>query len=81
MQTDIKTVRPAGSFTLEVELNDGRKGLFDVTPYLHLPALKALRDADYFDQVSVLYGAVTWPDGEDIAPATLAAGLRLAQTA
>jgi hypothetical protein len=61
---------------LQVELEDGRCGVFDLKTYLQMPGFKALCDPAYFSQVQVLCGAVTWPDGEDIAPETLAAELK-----
>ena len=76
MDTDIKTLEPLPDHKLEVELTNGRRGMFDLRPHLHLPALAALRQPAYFNQVSVFYGAATWPGGEDIAPATLAAELQ-----
>lgn len=76
MDIDAKSIKPLPDFKLQVELVDGRTGVFDLSPHLHLPGLSALRDADYFRQVQVLFGAATWPDGEDIAPATLAAELK-----
>ncbi len=76
MDIDIKTVQPLPDYCLEVELVDGRKGVFDVKPFLALPALAALRDPAYFARVRVFHGAATWPQGEDIAPACLAAELR-----
>lgn len=81
MQNDIKTVKAITDFKLDVELCDGRKGIFDLEPYLHHAGMFALRDPNYFEQVISLYGAATWPNGEDIAPETLAAGLRAAQPA
>ena len=81
MNSDIKTVKPLPGFMLEVELTDGRRGVFDLSPHLSQPAMAALREEAYFRQVSLLYGAATWPEGEDISPATLAAGLRAAQVA
>ena len=81
MQTDIKAVKALANFRLQVELTDGRKGVFDLGPHLQQPSLSALRDEAYFEQVSVFYGAATWPGGEDIAPATLAAGLLAEQPA
>jgi hypothetical protein len=81
MQNDIRAIKAVADFRLEVELVDGRRGVFDLGPCLHQPALAALRDVAYFVQVSILYGAATWPGGEDISPATLAAGLRTEQLA
>lgn len=75
MKNDVKTVKAQSGYLLQIELDDGRVGVFDVTPHLEHAGLAALRDPAYFGRVQVLYGAVTWPDGEDIAPDTLALGL------
>jgi hypothetical protein len=77
MNSDILTLKPLPDFQLDVVLHDGRHGVFDLKPFLGQPGLGALRDPAYFAKVAVLYGAATWPDGEDIAPATLAAELQL----
>lgn len=81
MQNDIKHLSPMPDFMLQVELEDGRRGVFDLKPYLQLPGFKALRDPAYFSQVNILCGAATWPDGEDIAPDSLAAALKALQAA
>ena len=60
-----------------MELADGRCGLFDLTPYLDQGVLQAPRDPAYFNRVGILLGAVTGPNGQDIAPATLVAGMIL----
>ena len=75
MEWDVKQVRALPDYQLHVELLNGRQGRFDLKPYLAQPSLRALRDPDYFCQVGVLLGAVTWPDGQDIAPDTLVAEL------
>ncbi|MBK6854863.1 MAG: DUF2442 domain-containing protein [Burkholderiales bacterium] len=75
MEWDVKQVRALPDYQLQVELLNGRQGHFDLKPFLHLPSLRALRDPDYFSQVGILLGAVTWPDGQDIAPDTLVAKL------
>lgn len=77
MKHDTKYASPLPDFQIDVELLDGRHGVFDMRPYLHRPGLSALRDPAYFNRVSVLYGALTWPGGEDIAPETVAAELKL----
>jgi hypothetical protein len=76
MNHDAKTISPLSDHKLQVELIDGRKGDFDMKAYLQSPALAARQDVHCFNRVGILFGAVTWPDGEDIAPATLAAELR-----
>ena len=62
-------------YRIEVVLKDGRCGRFDMSPHLDFGVLKRLRDPGYFKQVDVQFGAVTWPEGQDIAPDTLMAGM------
>ena len=75
MHWDVKNVKPLPNFRIYVELEDGRKGIFDLTPYLNRGIFRELRDVHYFNQVGILFGAVTWPNEQDIAPETLLAGL------
>ncbi len=81
MNHDTKCIQPLPDFKLRVELVDGRNGVFDLRPHLGRPGLQALKDPDYFSRVQILYGAATWPDGEDIAPETLAAELQVMASA
>jgi hypothetical protein len=37
---------------------------------------RELRDIHYFNRVGILFGAVTWPNEQDIAPETLLAEMR-----
>lgn len=76
MYWDVKIVRPLDDYEIYVELEDGRKGVFDLKPYLDHGVFKELRDKNYFSQVKLMFGAVTWPHEQDIAPETLVAGLR-----
>lgn len=75
MNWDVKSVRARENFLLSVELCDGRVGQFDMKPYLDFGAFKQLREPGYFEQVSVEFGAVAWPHGQDIAPDTLIANM------
>ena len=77
MYWDVKTVTPLSDYRLYVEIADGRRGIFDVKPYLDHGVFRELRNPDYFKQVSVVLGAVTWPHEQDIAPETLLAELVL----
>ena len=43
------------------ELADGRKGIFDMKPYLDHGIFRELRDMHCFNQAGVVFGAVTWP--------------------
>jgi len=76
MYWDVKTVRPLDDYEIYVELEDGRRGVFDLKPYLNHGVFKELQDKSYFSQVDIVFGAVTWPHEQDIAPETLIAGLR-----
>ena len=58
-----------------MELENGQKGEFDLKPYLDRGFFRELRNVHYFNQVGILFGAVTWPNEQDIAPETLLAEL------
>ncbi len=71
MYWDVKTVKPLPDYRIFVETEDGRRGIFDLKPYLDHGVFRELRDTHYFNQVGILFGAVTWPHAQDIAPETL----------
>jgi hypothetical protein len=73
MYWDFKTVKPLPDFRIYVEIEDGRKDIFDLNPYLDHGIFRELRDVHYFNQVGIQFGAVTWPNEQDIAPETLLA--------
>jgi hypothetical protein len=71
MKWDVSRVEPLDDYKLHVELVDGRQGTFDMTPYLEKGVFRELKDPAYFRQVHVFLGAVSWPNGQDIAPETI----------
>ena len=71
MYWDVQSVKPLPDYRLYFEIQDGRKGIFDLKPYLDRGVFRELRDINYFNQVGILFGAVTWPHDQDIAPETL----------
>jgi hypothetical protein len=71
MYWDAKLVKPLPGYRIYVELENGRKGIFDLNPYLDRGVFRELRDVHYFNQVDIFLGAVTWPNEQDIAPETL----------
>ncbi len=73
MYWDATTVQPLPDYRIYVETENGQCGLFDLKPYLDHGAFSELREIGYFNQVGILFGAVTWPHGQDIAPETLIA--------
>lgn len=76
MYWDVKIVKPLPNFQIYVEIEDGRKGIFDMNPYLHLGVFQELQNINYFNRVGILFGAVTWPHEQDIAPETLLAEIQ-----
>ena len=76
MDWDVQTVKPLPEHRIAVELKDGRRGMFDLKPYLDHGVFRELKDPAYFQQVGIQLGAVTWPHGQDIAPETLLAELQ-----
>lgn len=73
---DVKKVKPLENYQIYVEIENGEKGIFDLNPYLDKGVFKELRNKNYFKQVFISYGAITWPNEQDIAPETLIAGLK-----
>ena len=76
MYWDVKIVKPLSDYRLYLEIQDGRTGVFDMKPYLDTGVFQELKDVRYFNQVSIVLGAVTWPHEQDIAPETLLAELK-----
>ena len=68
MDWDELLVRPLPNFHIYVELRNGSKGTCDLGPFLAYEAFEALKEPAYFAQAGIVAGAVTWPNGEDLAP-------------
>ena len=79
MDWDVKTVRPLPDPRIDVELVDGRRGVFDLTPYLEHGVFSELKDTAYFQRAGIQHGGVTWPHDQDVAPETLVAEMQPAQ--
>lgn len=73
MYWDVKKVTPLPDYRIYVEIENGDKGIFDLKPYLDHGVFRELKDVNYFNQVDILFGAVTWPHDQDISPETLLA--------
>ncbi len=73
MHWDVKTVKALPNHRLYIETVGGQKGEFDMTPYLERGVFRELKDVHYFNRVSIVLGAITWPHGQDIAPDTVLA--------
>ena len=71
-----KNFKALDDYKIYIEIEDGKKGIFDMKPYLNHGIFKELNNPFYFNQVGFLYGAVTWPHEQDIAPETLIAEMK-----
>ena len=80
MKDPVTHVKTISNQHIYVELQNGTKGIFDVSPYWDRGILRELQQPEYFQQVGIAYGAVTWPHGQDIAPSTLLKHLQPAAT-
>ena len=69
--TRVTKVIPLDDYILYLEFSDGKKGVFDVKPYLNMTVFMELRDKDYFCRARVAFGTIVWPNEQDIAPETL----------
>lgn len=61
---------------VSVEMADGRRGEFDVRPYMTSDLFRELESEAYFWQVRVFFHGIGWPNGQDLGPDTVAAELR-----
>jgi hypothetical protein len=69
----VKKVEPLGGHRLRVWFSDGSVGERNFSDVVTEggPMLEPLRDPAYFARVFVEFGALTWPNGYDLAPNAL----------
>lgn len=68
---DVVEVSPLPGHRLHLLFEDGKRGVYDVTPLLGKGVFKALENPAVFSTVRVKYGTATWPGEIDIAPEEL----------
>jgi hypothetical protein len=70
MLAKVTRLEKLGGFKLRVAFNDDSEGVHDFAELVKEPGqmLEPLQDADYFARVFLEFGALTWPNGFDIAP-------------
>jgi hypothetical protein len=70
MLTKVTSIVRLGGFRLRITFNDGSEGVHDFSSMVQEPGpvLIPLRDEAYFARVFLEFGALTWPNGFDIAP-------------
>ncbi len=65
------SVDPAEDYKLRVEFSNGRKGVFDVSPYIDKGDFVELKDLAYFRSVRPAFGGIMWPHEQDFSAETL----------
>ena len=71
MLIDVVSVKALPNHQLSLEFSDGKRGIFDMTPYLKSGQYTKLIDPVAFNEVRVECFTASWPGGIDIAPERL----------
>jgi len=74
MYYEIIKARHISGYKIELTFEDGSKGVADLEAYSHLDGVfRNFKDIAYFKRVYIHpeLAALTWPNGEDIAPETI----------
>jgi hypothetical protein len=66
----VSDARYLGDYKVEIQFNDGKKGIADLAGALNGPAFELLKDLSVFAQLRVdkELDTVVWPNGADFAP-------------
>ena len=73
----IVDINPQPNWILSIVADDGRKGKFDVSPYLKFEAFEELRDIKEFMKVFNGGYYVEWDCGADLSADTIEANLEV----
>ena len=70
MLIKVTRLEKLGGFRLRLRFSDGSGGTHDFSAMVQEsgPMMEPLRDPTYFARVFLEFGALTWPNGFDIAP-------------
>jgi hypothetical protein len=68
---DVIDIEILSGYKIKVTLSNGKKGIFDVEPFLNRGVFQELKDYEYFKRARVEFGTVTWPNEQDCSPETI----------
>lgn len=71
----IVEVKPKSDYTLQIISDDGRTGIFDVSPYLEFEAFTDLKNKDAFMKIMNGGYFIEWDCGADLSADTIEAHL------
>ena len=69
----IQEIYPQSDYSLQIVARDGRRGVFDVTPYLEYEAFAALKNPEMFQRVVNGGYFIEWECGADLSADTIEA--------
>ena len=72
----IAEVKPNLDYTLQIIFDDGRTGIFDVSPYLEFEAFTDLKNQDAFMKIINGRYFIEWDCGADLSVDTIEAHLK-----
>ncbi len=68
MNPRIKEAYPLENYKVMTIFQNGEKKIFDVAKYLELEVFQELKEISLFNKVSVSFGTINWPNGQDFCP-------------
>jgi hypothetical protein len=71
MNPRVLKVTPTDDYKLFLVFTNGECGVYDCSHLLDFGVFKELKERVYFKQAKSMYGAVVWPNEQDICPDTL----------
>jgi hypothetical protein len=74
----IAKIIPNNDYTIKIISEDGRTGIFDVSPYLELEAFTELKNQDAFQKVINGRYFIEWDCGADLSVDTIEAHFKSA---
>ena len=69
-------IKPNQDYTLHIVTEDGKTGIFDVSPYLELEAFTELKKQEAFQKVTNGSYFIEWDCGADLSADTIEAHLK-----
>jgi len=67
----VSCVEAKEDYVLFVKLSNGKKGMFDVKPYLDKGIFTELKDKNFFESVRPAFGGIVWPHEQDFSADTI----------
>jgi hypothetical protein len=74
----IAKIKPNQDYTIHIVTEDGKTGIFDVSPYLELESFTELKKQDAFQKVINGRYFIEWDCGADLSADTIEAHLKSA---